>query len=93
MVAQQTHELQNTDPTAGGISVDDRRTELKSLIEQKQALVAVETPDNPDVVAISRKIADLQAEIAHAPAAPNPAPAASTSNSPDSPQLLQLRLN
>ena len=26
------------------------------------------TPDYPDVVEISRKIADLQAEIAHAPA-------------------------
>jgi polysaccharide chain length determinant protein (PEP-CTERM system associated) len=91
MVTQQTHELQSAEPTAAGDSVDDRRAELKTLIEQKQALVAVDTPDNPDVVAISRKIADLQTEIAHAPAAPNPAPAASTNNSPDSPQLLQLK--
>lgn len=91
MVSQQTHELQNAEPAAGGVSVDDRRTELKNLIEQKQALVAVETPDNPDVVAISRKIADLQAEIAHAPAEPNPAPAASNLHSPDPPQLLQLK--
>ena len=30
------------------------------------------TPDYPDVVAISRKIADLQAEIAHAPGKPAP---------------------
>ena len=91
MVTQQAHELQNAEPTAGGVSADDRRTELKSLIEQKQALVAVETPDNPDVIAISRKIADLEAQIAHAPAEPNPAPAASTLNHPDSPQLLQLK--
>lgn len=91
MVTQQTHELQNAEPTGAGVSVDDRRTELKTLIEQKQALVAVDTPDNPDVVAISRKIADLQAEIAHAPAAPNPVAAASTNSSPDSPQLLQLK--
>ena len=53
--------------------------------------MAVETPDNPDVVAISRKIADLQAELAHAPAEPNPAPAASTLKQPDPPQLLQLK--
>jgi polysaccharide chain length determinant protein (PEP-CTERM system associated) len=91
MVTQQTHELQNAEPTAAGVSVDDRRTELKNLIEQKQALVAVDTPDNPDVVAISRKIADLQAEIAHAPAEPNPASASSTLNHSDSPQLLQLK--
>jgi uncharacterized protein involved in exopolysaccharide biosynthesis len=91
MVAQQTHELQNAEPTAAGVSVDDRRTELKTLIEQKQALVAVETPDNPDVVAISRKIGDLQAEIAHAAAEPNPAPSASTLSRPDPPQLQQLK--
>jgi polysaccharide chain length determinant protein (PEP-CTERM system associated) len=57
MVAQQTHELQNADPASPGISVDDRNKELKDLIQQKQALVAVDTPDNPDVIAISRKIA------------------------------------
>jgi polysaccharide chain length determinant protein (PEP-CTERM system associated) len=91
MVTQQAHELQNAEPTAGGVSADDRRTELKSLIEQKQALVAVETPDNPDVIAISRKIADLQAQIARAPAEPNPVSATSTVNHADSPQLLQLK--
>jgi uncharacterized protein involved in exopolysaccharide biosynthesis len=53
--------------------------------------VAVETPDNPDVVAISRKIGDLQAEIAHAAAEPNPAPSASTLSRPDPPQLQQLK--
>ena len=43
------------------------RPQLKALIAQKQELEAHYTPDHPDVVAISRKIADLQAEIAHAP--------------------------
>ena len=56
--------------------MDERKTELKDLIEQKQALEALYTPDHPDVVAITRKIADLQAEIAHASAEPAPAPAA-----------------
>jgi hypothetical protein len=41
------------------------------------------------VVAISRKIADLQAEIAHAPA--EPAPVAARPNRPDPPQLQQLK--
>jgi polysaccharide chain length determinant protein (PEP-CTERM system associated) len=91
MVAQQTHELQNADPASPGISVDDRNKELKDLIQQKQALVAVDTPDNPDVIAISRKIADLQAEIAHVPSAPNPTPAAPNLSQPEPPQLLQLK--
>jgi hypothetical protein len=49
------------------------------------------TPDYPDVVAISRKIADLQAEIAHAPAEPAPVPAAPDPNHPDPPHLMQLK--
>ena len=64
-------------PRPAGVSVDERKTELKALIEQKQALEALYTPDHPDVVAISRKIADLQAEIAHASSEPAPAPVAS----------------
>jgi uncharacterized protein involved in exopolysaccharide biosynthesis len=75
--------------------VDERQAELKSLIEQKQVLEAEYTPDHPDVVAISRKIADLQAEIAHASAEPAPAtppaPAASTVSRFDPPQLQQLK--
>ena len=76
-----------------GVSVDERKIELKDLIKQKQALEALYTPDHPDVLAISRKIADLQAEIAHASAEPAPASAsvASTASRPDSPQLQQLR--
>ena len=66
MVTQQTHDLESSEPAATGVSVDERKTELKALIEQKQALEALYTPDHPDVIAISRKIADLQAEIAHA---------------------------
>lgn len=47
------------------------------------------TADYPDVVAIKRKIAALQAEIDRSPASePTPAPAV---HQPDSPQLLQLK--
>jgi polysaccharide chain length determinant protein (PEP-CTERM system associated) len=88
MISQQTHEQQGTEPVSG-ISVDERRTQLKALIAQKQELEALYTPDHPDVVAISRKIADLQSEIAHAPA--ESAPGNSVANRPDPPQLQQLK--
>jgi len=93
MVSQQTHDLQSTEPAAAAVLVDERKTELKALIQQKQALEALYTPDHPDVVEISRKIADLQAEIARASAEPAPAPASVTStvNRPDPPQLQQLK--
>ena len=42
-------------------AVDERRKELKDLKEQKQALDALYTPDHPDVVAMKRRIADLEA--------------------------------
>ena len=91
MVTQQSHDLESTEPTATGVSVDERKSELKTLSEQKQALEALYTPDHPDVVAISRKIADLQAEIAHASSEPAPAPVASAVKRPDPPQLQQLK--
>ena len=87
LVSQQTHDLESTDSGAG-ISTDERRKELKDLIAQKQALEALYTPDHPDVLAVSRKIAELQKEIAHAPAETAPA---STTNREDPPQLLQLK--
>lgn len=78
----------DTNPTT--ISVDERKRELKDLMDQKQALDAVYTPDYPDVVAINRKIADLKAQIASSPATPAaPASSSSTASSSDSPQLLQ----
>jgi polysaccharide chain length determinant protein (PEP-CTERM system associated) len=92
MVSQQTHDVQSTEPTAA-VAEDERRKDLKDLTAQKQALDAIYTPDHPDVVAINRRIADLQAEIAHAAAQPAP-PAAHESavtNRPDPPQLQQLK--
>jgi protein tyrosine kinase modulator len=91
MVSQQTHDLQNSEPAAAVAVVDERKTELKALIKQKQALEAQYTPDYPDVIEISRKIADLQAQIAHAAAEPAPVSVASTVSRPDPPQLQQLK--
>ncbi|MGD0480578.1 MAG: Wzz/FepE/Etk N-terminal domain-containing protein [Terracidiphilus sp.] len=90
-IAQQTRDPQGIE--AGAPSVDERKAELKALIEQKQTLEAQYTPDHPDVIAISRKIEDLQAEIAHASAepAPAPAPAAPPVSRGDPPQLQQLK--
>ena len=90
LLTQQTHELQRiTDPGAG-VSVDERRAELKRLMAQKQELDATYQPDYPDVIAINRKIADLQGEITHTPteAAPK-APAATHVD--DTPQMLALK--
>jgi polysaccharide chain length determinant protein (PEP-CTERM system associated) len=88
LVSQQAHELESAEPGTG-ISADERRAQLKALMAQRQELETHYTPDYPDVAAISRKIADLQAEIAHAPA--EPAPAAPDPNRPDPPHLMQLK--
>jgi polysaccharide chain length determinant protein (PEP-CTERM system associated) len=91
IISQQTHELQSAEPTTG-VTVDDRRKELKALIEQKQSLENLYTPDHPDVVAISRRISDLQAEIAHASAEPAPSSASAASTRPDPPDLQKLKI-
>jgi polysaccharide chain length determinant protein (PEP-CTERM system associated) len=93
LVAQQTQDSQSSELGSSGPSVDARRTELEDLIKKKQALEQQYTPDYPDVVAISRQIADLQAEIKRASSEPAPAPAqvASTSNRSDPPNLLKLK--
>ena len=88
MVSQQTHDLQSN-TTADSASVDDRRKELKDLLAQKELMDATLTPDHPDEIEIARKIADLQAEIAHTPV--KQAPVTATVNPPDSPQLQQLK--
>jgi polysaccharide chain length determinant protein (PEP-CTERM system associated) len=88
MVSQQTQEAQHADPVTG-TSVDGLQDQLKDLRKQKQALDALYTPDHPDVVAVARQIASVQAEIAHDHAEPTKgAPAAKY---PDSPQLQQLK--
>lgn len=90
MVSQQTQEPHTKEPIAVG-SADDRGKELKALTDQKRELQALYTPDHPDVVAISRKIADLQAGNAHTPAEPEPAAEAAVDSHPDPPQLQQLK--
>jgi polysaccharide chain length determinant protein (PEP-CTERM system associated) len=92
MVSQQTHDVPSTTPAAAA-AVDERQKELKDLKAQKQALDAAYTPDHPDVVAINRRIADLEAQIAKAASEPAPVAVAATpvASHPDSPQLQQLK--
>ena len=40
MVTQQTHDLQNAEPPANVAAVDERKAELKTLLQQKQTLEA-----------------------------------------------------
>jgi polysaccharide chain length determinant protein (PEP-CTERM system associated) len=88
MIAQQKHDLRLSEP-ATGVSVDDRRKELNTLIAQKQELSTLYTPDHPDLLALSRKIADMQAEIERVPA--EPASEAAPVKGPETPQLQQLK--
>lgn len=87
MVTQQSQELQRADP-ATGVSADDRRAQLKALQAQKAELETIYTADHPDVVAVSRKISELQAQLAH-PA--QESAAATPVYRPEPPQLQQLK--
>ncbi len=88
MIAQQKHEKQ-----AGGspaqVEQDEREKELTALIQQKAELETQYTPDYPDVVAVTHKIAQLRAEIKEAPFKPAPAVTVAQGQS-DSPELQRL---
>jgi polysaccharide chain length determinant protein (PEP-CTERM system associated) len=89
MVSQQTRDLQNGESGTAAAVVDERRTELRALIQQRQVLQAQYTADHPDVIDINRKISDLQAQIAAS--AQTPQQTAPTVVRPDTPQLQQLK--
>jgi polysaccharide chain length determinant protein (PEP-CTERM system associated) len=93
MIAQQPKELTPTEQAAGGQTEDSLQTQLKDAITQKKELDALYTPDHPDVIAISRKIANLREEIAHeASVKPETKPSAAASAArPDTPQVQQLK--
>jgi polysaccharide chain length determinant protein (PEP-CTERM system associated) len=90
VIAQQSSDLQRSDPSSA-VSVEASEARLKALIAQKKELEELYTSDHPDVVALSRKITDLQTEIdqnaAHPAVAANP-PAASR---PEPPHLQQAK--
>jgi polysaccharide chain length determinant protein (PEP-CTERM system associated) len=88
MISQQTHQQEAGAPSA--VEMDQRQKELQSLIEQKKQLDELYTPDYPDVIEVSRKIAELQVEMKQKPSLPA-SKNTSAVPSADSPQLQQLR--
>src|SRR6185312_3885290 len=88
MIAQERHQEQSGSSPVQ-VEQDERGKELKSLLQQKTQLETQYTPDYPDVVAITRKIADLQAEIKKAPFKHAAIPAAHVVQA-DSPEVLRL---
>lgn len=91
VVSQQQGELQRTEPSSG-VTSDALQTQLRSLIAQKQELQTHYTADYPDVVAVNRKIKEVQAQIAQAASHPAPpAQASSAVRSSDPPQLQQAK--
>lgn len=91
MVTQQAHDLQSTEPAASVAAVDERRTQLNALIQQRQTLEAQYTADHPDVIEINRKISALQAQIAASASEPPSSSVTSKVVRPDTPQLQQLK--
>jgi polysaccharide chain length determinant protein (PEP-CTERM system associated) len=83
--SQQTGDLQRGSPT------DPLELQLKALVAQKKELDGLYTSDHPDIVVLSRKIADLQKEIAQS----NPRPGSGANGTkvtrPDPPELQKAK--
>jgi uncharacterized protein involved in exopolysaccharide biosynthesis len=92
LAQQQSMSTQVTE--RGGSSPSAQQAQLQALQSEEVDLTRRYTDDYPDVVAVRRKIKELQAQIAAAPApAPTSAatPASTTPNRNDSPGVQQLR--
>ncbi len=88
MVSQQMHDAQ-MGLAPGQVPVDERQKQLKDLLAQKQEMDAQLTPDHPDEIEITHKIADLRSAIAKTPF--KPATVNTAVHPPDSPQVQQLK--
>lgn len=89
MLAQQIA-AQSSAASSGGVAPQAQESELDSLLGQEANLTARYTDDYPDVVAVRRKIKDLRAQMAKAPAPAKPS-SVSAPNSHDSLSIQQLR--
>lgn len=88
MLAQQS--AQSSATSSGVVAPQTQQADLDKLLAQEADLTARYTDDYPDVVEVRRKIKDLRAQMAKAPAAPA-VPASSTPNRNDSLSVQQLR--
>jgi polysaccharide chain length determinant protein (PEP-CTERM system associated) len=76
--------------TGGAATVGSQQVELQSLLTEEADLTKRYTDDYPDVIAVRRKIKELRAQIAAAPAA-SASTVASAPSRNDSPAVQQLR--
>jgi polysaccharide chain length determinant protein (PEP-CTERM system associated) len=90
VISQQTADLQRDDHTSGA-TVETEEAKLKTLIAQKKELDAQFTPDYPDVLALSRKISDLQNEITQNSSHPSPPANKAVGTRPEPAQLQQVK--
>jgi polysaccharide chain length determinant protein (PEP-CTERM system associated) len=94
LLAQQSQPVATT-PTGAPVRTSQaEQAELDRLLVRRDDLTLRYSEDYPDVRAVSRQIADLQAQMAKEADAPPPAPtapAASASNRPDSAVVQNLR--
>jgi polysaccharide chain length determinant protein (PEP-CTERM system associated) len=88
MLAQQS--AQSSSSSTGVAAPQAQQEDLDKLLSQEADLTARYTDDYPDVVAVRRKIKELRAQMAKAPAAPA-IPATSAPNRNDSLSVQQLR--
>lgn len=89
IISQQSAELQKG--KTSGAALDPTETKIKELIAEKKELENLYTPDHPDVVALSRRIADLQAQAARNSTHPAPGEDTATVPPPEPPPLQQAR--
>src|ERR1035441_5432404 len=93
-LAQQSSPLATTAPGVAVQTSQAEQAELTKLLAQRDELTARYSEDYPNVRAVNRQIADLQAQMAKEADAPPPAPtapAASAPNRPDSATVQNLR--
>lgn len=92
MLAQQVAQQQTARAAGGsGVGAAAQEKELEDLQASLASLTTRYTDDYPDVIAVKRKIKDLQTEMAKAPATPAKTPASTAPSSHDSAAVQQLR--
>lgn len=87
MLAQQTAQSSQSSP---GVAPQTQQTELDLLLSQEADLTSRYTADYPDVVTVRRKIKELRAQMAKAPAT-STIPSPSAPNRNDSLSVQQMR--
>src|ERR1035438_6427185 len=97
MLAQQSQPVATTPTGTAAVQTSQaEQAELEKLLAQRDDLTARYSEDYPNVRAVNRQIADLQAQMAKEADAPPPAPPARTATAPnrsDSATVQNLRAN